>query len=190
MIGIHQRCPLVVVGEHRTSIAVTSHGFGREERCSGDVAKRARLAIANTSAKALGGIFKQIEPKTFGHFGNQMEVGGKSEQVNSNNGLRLQLAGFDCPLDFVDQVAHIHVERIGIDIHKDGSGALNGDHFGRSEEGEAGHEHGVASLHIPGFEGQQKRVGTAGATDAVFHSHIVGKGFFHLFHLGAHHVSA
>lgn len=190
MIGLHEGCPLVVVGEHRTAVAVATHGFGGEERGRGDVAEGAGPLLSDASSEALGGVFKDVEMITVGKGTDGLEVGRESKEVDGDDDAGVELAFLEGVLDLALQVVHIHVVGDGVDVDEDRRGALHGDDLGGSEEGERGDEHGVTGLHIPGLEGEQQGVGSAVTCDAVLRIDIGGEGILHLLDFWSHDIGA
>ena len=102
-------------------------------------------------------------------------VGGKPEQVDRDDRLRLQPA---LALDHGDrrfEAGDVDVVGVGIDVDEHRLGLGQRHDFGRRGEGEARHEHRIARADAGGIERQQQRVGAVGAGDRVLDADIGGE---------------
>ena len=77
----------------------------------------------------------------------------------------------DCRLGLL----RVEVEAVGTHIDKDGRCAAKQCHLGGRNEGECGHEHGIAGTDALGHQSQQQRIGAVRATDAVARAAKGGK---------------
>ena len=69
----------------------------------------------------------------------------------------------------------------GVYVYENGCGTFERDHFGSGEEGEIGHEDGIALADAKGFEGKGEGIGAVGTGKAVLDAHIFGQLLFEFF---------
>ena len=189
-VGICQCGPFVVVGKHRSAIAVTAQRLGGEKRSGGDVAETACTLVAYHAAEPLRTILKDEKPVGIGYLTDSGIVGGKAEQIDGNDDLGCQPAFLYGTGYLPFQIRGVHIERIAIHIHKNGRGSFQRDDLCRREESEVGHEYGISRTDVPYFQGEGERVRTVAARNAVFHSYILRQPGFELFHGSAHDKGA
>jgi len=84
----------------------------------------------------------------------------------------------------------VHVEGVGIDIHKHRGGPQPGHDLARGGKGETGTEDRVAGADSPGDEGQDQGVGAVGAAEGVFRLAEGRQIGLELSHLRAHDPGA
>ena len=177
-IGLDEGGPLVVVGEDGSSVAVAAEGLGGEEGGGGDVAEAAGYLVADTAAEALGAVFEHIEAVLMGDTAYLGIGGGKAEEVDGDDYPGGEAA---LGLDFLNLALKVgggDVEGGLLDVDKDGGGSFEGYYLGGGEEGEVGHEHGVAGADAPGFQCEGEGVGAVGAGEAVLYAYVLGEFFF------------
>ena len=177
-VGLDEGGPLVVVGEDGTAVAVAAERLGGEEGGGGDIAEAASYLVADTATEALGAVFEHIEAVIMGDAAYLGVGGGKTEEVDSDDYTGGEAA---FGLDFLNlslKVGGGDVEGGLFDVDKDGGGSFEGYNLGGGEEGEVGHEHGIAGADAPGFQSEGEGVGAVGAGEAVFYAYVLCEFFF------------
>ncbi len=99
--------------------------------------------------------------------GDRDVVGRLAEEVDGDDGARLELALLLHRDDGGLEAGGVHVVGVGQDIDEDRAGADERHDFGAGDEGEAGHEHRVARPDVPGAQRDQQGVGAVGAGERV-----------------------
>lgn len=139
-------------------------------------------------AKTLRTILQHVEAEGIGHGADGGVVGGQAEEVDGYDHPRAQRALGQHGLHGLLQTGSGEVEGGGVDVDKDGGGAHGGYHLGRGEEGEVGHEHGIARPYAPHLQCQQQGVGAVGTSEAMGGAHVGGQRLLKFAHLGALYV--
>ena len=149
--GICQCGPFVVVGKHRSAVAVTAQRLGGEKGSGGDVAETACTLVAYHAAKPLRTVLEDEKPVGIGYLTNSGIVAGRP-----NKSTVMMTLGVSLPSSMVRAIFRsnpsVHIERIAIHIHKNGRGPFQRDDLCRREESEVGHEYGISRTDVPYFQ--------------------------------------
>lgn len=173
----------VVAGEDRATVAVAAEGLTREEARAADVAQVAALAPLVFSAKALGSILDHDQIVTVGDRINLIHIGRLSVKADRHDGL---CAGGDCCFD----LGGVDVAGIRLDIHEDGFGAEQHDHFCSRDKGERRGDHLITELDAHGHQADKQGFSAAGHRDAVLGAGVGLELLLQLAHFRAHDILA
>lgn len=131
----------------------------------------------------MGGIFDYAEPVLVGYLVDCIHVGALSIQADGHDRF-----GFGCDSRF--DPGGVDVVGSGVDVHKNRSGAHQGDHLARGNESEWSGYDFVAGANAQRHHGDQQGIGAAAGGDAVFNADISGELVFELLDFGPHDVLA
>ena len=189
-IGVDEGCPLVVVGENRSSISIATKGFGWEKGCGGDVTKGTGTTTIDAAAESLCSVFEDKEMILITELTEGGIVGGKSEEIDCHNNTWTEFAFGDYTVVCRTKRLDGDIKGVGADIYKDGGGSFQRDYLGGGEEGEVGHEDGIALAHSPCLEGKGESIGAIGTGETMFYADILGELGLELLDLGTHDILA
>ncbi len=165
---------IVVIGEHRTAVAVAAKRLGWKKAGRRCIAQGADGAAAIGGTKTLRGVGQHTQIVAARQFGDRFIVGRLPEQVDRNyrpRGKAVRWRRFDRAFEAMP----VDIERVFIDVDHNRGSAGKGNHFGGCNEGKGRHEYSVARSDLPRHQSQQQRIGAAGGSDAVACTTKLGK---------------
>ena len=189
-IGVDEGCPLVVVGEDCSAISIATKGFGGEEGGGGDVTKGTGTTTIDAAAEALCPILEDEKIALVAETTEGGIVGRKSEEIDCHNNTWTEFAFGDYTVVGRTKRLDGDIKGVGADIYKDGGGSFQRDYLGGGEEGEVGHEDGIALAHSPCLEGKGESIGAIGTGETMFYANILGELGLELLDLRTHDILA
>ena len=174
---------LFIVGKNRPAVAITAQHLRREKARRGDVAEAACALPVDRAAKALRGVLhhqKVVFPADLFNLGKLRRL---AKEVHWDDRLWRELSLPEHALNLLAQGIGVHIERVRVNITEYRRRPSQADHFRRSEEGKARHNHRVALVDAPSHQRHQQGVCSAGNCHTVFPARIGAERFFQLFHL-------
>ena len=112
------------------------------------------------------------------------------EKVNNYDRLGGHVSHAPCGGKFFVEIVGVDIESLAIDVNKHRCGTHHCHSLGGGEEGEVGHEDGIAGTDIQSHQRHRQGVGAVTTSDAMFHSHIVGQLLLQLRHLRTHDIGS
>lgn len=173
----------IVAGEDRTAVAVAAEGLAREEACAADVAQVAALTPLVFGTKALGGILDHDQLVPVSDRIDLVHVSRLAVQTHRHNGLGTRR---DRSLD----LRGVDVAGIRLDVHEDGFGAKQHDHFRSGDKSKGGGDDFVTGLDAHGHQADQQGLGATGHGNAMLGAGISLELLLQLAHFRAHDVLA
>ncbi len=169
---------LVIIGEHRTAIAIAAQRLCRVEARRRHMAERTAALVVERATDGLSSVLDDAQPLARGNAFDGSVVGSQTEEIDRDHRLRRQPA---FRLDVVDgsrQALGVHIIGVGVDFHEDRLRTRERHDFCRRREGEARAEHGVARSDAIGHQRHEQGVGAIGAGNRVLGADIGCELFF------------
>ena len=155
---------LIAFGEQRTAITIRAQRFGREEAGRRRVGLRAKRLAMQGPAETLREVIQREQPLAPGNRRQGGPVSRLPEQIHADKGARLQLAIGPDLRNALFQMCGVDLERTGIDVDEDRSGAKHQRHLGGRGVGKGREKHGIAAPDIFRHQRDLDRIGAG--TDA------------------------